>query len=884
MQYLQASLRLLLILLVVLFSALAIYSYTSADEIKRFLLKEINKQLLVEADVKEVEISLFQNFPNLSLILHQLHMHQDSQSIIKAEEVRVKFSLLDILDREFELHSLSISNGQLDLIEDDKGRFFPQIWNSSNSEDKSQDLSFELKLRKLSLSQIKLQYAEKDADTEFTLLINSAWAKGKFGQDNYELAWNSTISDFDFYKKGEAAFLDQELRLESICVINEKSKKLTVQMLEIDWQNLQLNGKGELDYSDKLIINISFADQATALANYFPLLDSSLSKSLDSLDISGTLKIDGQFKGELAPNFHPSIDIVYHIDNGSFIDKEKQIELKSLMGRGKYINPDLSKASNGNLFADTLSGLLNELDLSGRLMLSSTTTFPLSLQLELKGELRKLNSYLNNNDLELTEGNFTAKFEGEFATDQLNDFSLKEWKSAEKSLYIKLEDAAIAISDSFPPIHSINGELALGRNDLFAESFTFETEGMQLSYRGSVLNLISFLDDENEMLLIDGQIKSQALDIEKIMGLFPENQLDTISRDYRYRMYLDAKLSKLKYQKLLMKDVELKMKADEGRWMFEQISMKTLNGKLEGDLLFQEGLNDSWLMYSQSDFEKMDIHILFEVFDNFGQEEIQAKNLYGSASGFLELECEIVEGKVEKQSLKANGYFDILNGRLVEYQSLYQLAKYIELEELKEIKFSRLRNQFQIQNENIYLPRFSVNSSAIDLEIEGNHSFSNQVDYHIGLELAQVLGKKVKKPKENDFGYVEDDGLGKTRLFLRMQGDINNPSIKYDKQQLKAHWKNEVKKEKQSLKSILNEEFGLFKKDTSLSKPGNKSEEKPPFQIEWGESEQAESKQDTTSSQSAEKEEKNARKKGKFGKFIDKIAKPNEDEYVYPQD
>jgi len=41
---------------------------------------------------------------------------------------------------------------------------------------------------------------------------------------------------------------------------------------------------------------------------------------------------------------------------------------------------------------------------------------------------------------------------------------------------------------------------------------------------------------------------------------------------------------------------------------------------------------------------------------------------------------------------------------------------------------------------------------------------------------------------------------------------------------------------------------------------------------------------DERKTQNSEKLPKKEKKKGRFGKFIDKIAKPNEDEYVTPKD
>ena len=165
--------------------------------------------------------------------------------------------------------------------------------------------------------------------------------------------------------------------------------------------------------------------------------------------------------------------------------------------------------------------------------------------------------------------------------------------------------------------------------------------------------------------------------------------------------------------------------------------------------------------------------------------------------------------------------------------------------------------------------------------MEGTHQFNNQVDYRFTLLLDQILGKKAKKPKDSEFGYVEDDGLGKTQLFLRMKGDLNDPDISYDKQQLGKHLKKEVKEEKQEIKAILKQEFGLFKKDTTLKSPTKEENTQALFEIEWDEDPE---KVEQKKVEGRKEEEKKSEKKGKFGKFIDKIAKPNEDEYVSPQD
>ena len=92
------------------------------------------------------------------------------------------------------------------------------------------------------------------------------------------------------------------------------------------------------------------------------------------------------------------------------------------------------------------------------------------------------------------------------------------------------------------------------------------------------------------------------------------------------------------------------------------------------------------------------------------------------------------------------------------------------------------------------------------------------VDYHFELFLSDLLAKKARKSKKEneEFGVIEDDGLGKTRLFISMKGPVNKPSISYDSKGMQQKFREDLKTEKKLMKQIFKEEFGLFKKDSSL--------------------------------------------------------------------
>jgi hypothetical protein len=113
-----------------------------------------------------------------------------------------------------------------------------------------------------------------------------------------------------------------------------------------------------------------------------------------------------------------------------------------------------------------------------------------------------------------------------------------------------------------------------------------------------------------------------------------------------------------------------------------------------------------------------------------------------------------------------------------------------------------------------------------------------------------------------------------------MTGNIDNIDVAYDSKGLKENLKSKFSNEKTTVKSLLKEEFGVFKNDTTLKPQPPKTRTKSPFVVEIDSSFLKEKKKTTTD---VEKQKVNeVEKKGRFGKFLDKIAKPNEEEFVAP--
>jgi hypothetical protein len=191
----------------------------------------------------------------------------------------------------------------------------------------------------------------------------------------------------------------------------------------------------------------------------------------------------------------------------------------------------------------------------------------------------------------------------------------------------------------------------------------------------------------------------------------------------------------------------------------------------------------------------------------------------------------------------------LLNGALVNFEPVKQLSSFIELSELENINFQKLENNFFIRNNMFFMPTMAVNSSAADISVNGQHSFDNDFEYHVKVLLSQVLSRKKKPARRTvtEFGVVEDDGLGRTSILLKVTGNADNVKVGYDLKAVAKGVQDNIRSEKETMKSILNEEYGWYNDTppgagTKVQEKQNTESRKPRFSIKWEETDSIPSK------------------------------------------
>ena len=158
------------------------------------------------------------------------------------------------------------------------------------------------------------------------------------------------------------------------------------------------------------------------------------------------------------------------------------------------------------------------------------------------------------------------------------------------------------------------------------------------------------------------------------------------------------------------------------------------------------GFGNRPVLDAQWTAKNIDITALLSSFENFGQSFITSSNLDGNANVWSHSIIPYdANGNIRKKEIYIRTAIDIKNGRLKNLKTLEDFGKYIHLDDLRDIRFSEMRNYMKIENEQIYLPVMFIQSSAINLSVNGVHSFDHKILYHFKINAGQAATDKLKK-------------------------------------------------------------------------------------------------------------------------------------------
>ncbi|NLA49040.1 MAG: AsmA-like C-terminal region-containing protein, partial [Bacteroidales bacterium] len=587
-------------------------------------------------------------------------------------------------------------------------------------------------------------------------------------------------------------------------------------------------------------LDISVKGENVDIANLKGYLPDSFLEKVTEYNPRGSLELDGTIRGKVSRTVNPGINIAFSLKNGNVSYKPSSARIQNVSFDGSFTNGTGMTPRTSTLKIGNFRGKLGSSDYSGSLVLSDFTSPDCIL--ELKGRLiaAEITGFFDLNAISAAEGSADMHIRTRGKIPGNKNFRLtdllgiiNEGSLGFNSFGINLRRDGIRIAD-------VNGQI-LFSSDITAKDLDLTYQGQRMRINGSFSGLPQWATGKNVTLTASGSLVSDRIALDTF---FPEKTRQVSEEEkkpfsFPENVILDFGFSigDFSYKDFKARNVSGTMDYKPRIFNFNNLNINSLDGFISGNGYFLQNADKSHILKGDFSLEKVNVKRAFTVFNNFGQNFIMDENLEGLLSGSLAILIPMdTELKASVRTVTAEGKYILEQGALLNFEPVRKLSDFIDISELENIRFKELENDFFIRNNSLYIPAMDVRSSAADLSVNGRHGFDNKYEYHVRILLSEILSRKVTRPKPHtsEFGAIRDDGLGRTSLLLKIEDRDGEVRVSYDARAAGTQIRNDIRKERQSLKTIFNEEYGWFSYDTAApAKPSASGT--PRFRVTWEE-------------------------------------------------
>ncbi len=806
----------LLISVVLLFVGLYLLAWIFEDKLGRMALALVQEEVTTKVEVGEFHLSFIRAFPKIRGAFQQVYIQgADGDTLLHCKTLGLNMGWSTLWSDEASLDALIIEDGRLNIQFDKKGKGNYDIFRPSEDQE---DASVRLNLRKALIQNLWVHFHDDDGDTRLDYLVADATIKGKWRSNTIKLEEELEGTLVLVQSGKDTLVADLPLNAFGPLQINLKTNiyELAGTELHLDGVESMLKGRWELD-GKGTYLDLALEANDQPIDELWILVNKQYPVKGEPMVMSGKANLDLNIKGVIKGNNLPEITAALSWKDG---------RIKRAGGQLDDIRLQVDWSQPGGRKSDNSIITIRALD-------AAYAGEPLHVE----GTIRQLNDPLldlkanGSIPMALLQTEWVSGKEGVIRFHDVVIQGKLSRNDLQASGRAELEN--IVVTYQGDEIQVPSGNVELQQDRLGVRQLQVAIAKNTLLLDGDVHGFLAQFRDQVTPIAIrfDGKVQSDELDAFALMEQFQKWQqtqpagsgaVSTYSGTpsaafTKYNGTLHARIGHFVWQDIDGRDFSGSVALD-GQTMLISGDAAAMGGSLnlEGELNW--GQKTIW--EGALTCEEVEVEEAFRQCHNFGQTFITGQQIKGSLSTQLLFNAEWDgQGRFIPENLHVYSAIQIEDGELKDLDVLETFSDFIHVKDLKHVRFSTLQNYLEVVDGMVYLPKMTIQSNALVLDITGLHGFNQNIDYGLRVDAGQVLINKITR---HDASLTPKPARqnGWFNLYYHLSGNVDNYKFKSDKDQVKDDFvRSQFHRDR--IRTVLVSEFGhiLFEDEPEELEP-----------------------------------------------------------------
>lgn len=765
------------------------------DRIAQRAKVEVNRALEARIDWRDVGLSFFRDFPNLTLRLDDFTAagigRFEGDTLASIRHLQVALDLPSVIRNAVSqgggpivVRSIELDQPRLSLVKLEDGTANWDITKKTAEAERQPKAArpVAISLRSFEIRDATVAFNNQQAGLKAVVNGFTQTLSGDFSEQLVALQTRAHADTLSLTFAGVPYLNQVKLDLTADVQADLAKKAFTLKNSGVRLNDLTLGVSGSAATAgDEIGLDLAFNTPSTDFKHILSLVPAIYANDFKSVQTSGSIAVSGQVKGKYGKNAFPSFALSAKVNNGSFRYPDLPLPARDIQMDLAITNPG-GNADSTLVKLDRFHVLVGPDPVDASMVLRTPVSDP-DVDLKVSGKL------------DLADVRRTMKLEGidqltgRVAADaavraRMSYIDAKQYDKVAARGNVDVANLTVKGKDLPHPLTIQEASLQFAPQRAELKSFKGTVGSSDLEASGSLENLLGFAL-RDDVLRGNATLRSNRFNLDEWRS--GEGELKVIQVPPKIDFGLDASVAELTYDKLRMTNARGRLRIRDQRVTLDKFRVNTLGGQFDVSG-FYETTNPARPTFDVAlRMTKVDIPAAFGALTTVQLLAPVAKYAQGNFSANFQM-----NGGLSKDMMPL---FNALSGRgslqtslvtLRDFPALEKVADVTKLQFLENPTLDSIQSTFQIRDGRLQVEPFAVRLGKTTLTVSGSNGLDQSLQYSLKLRMpGSQLGGTANQAISSLVSQAGKTGIdlqsaAEVELPIQLTGTVKDPAVKVD--------------------------------------------------------------------------------------------------------
>ncbi|MEB3345147.1 AsmA-like C-terminal region-containing protein [Aquimarina gracilis] len=513
--------RILLVLILVpilLVGGLMLYIQSNQSEIIKGEIAKLNKEHKGFISVGESKLSLFGNFPYISIKVYDVQIFETKEDnapiIMDVKDIYIGFNLLDMVKGNYDIQSLVVEEGVFNIVIHENNT--TNIQNSLASTSETETSSTNIHLKKIRFKSLDIHTLDEATNTDVEKFMYAG--TGGFSQRDSTISGHiDTHFELNVIKDGDTTFIhNKHLEVHTDVVFNEYTGILDISPSSIVMENGDFELKGTIDTKNDVDLDLSIKGTKPNFDMLIAFAPADIIPVLEKYKNAGEIYFNAKIQGPANKGNRPFIKANFGAGK-AFLENTKKAKKIDKMGfKGYFTNGENRDTSTMEFSLTDMTASLEKGEFEGSIFVKNFESPEVDMQIKSNFNLDFIADFFELEQVQDASGEVSLKMNFHDIIDIDNPEKALQKLNQAYFTELIVKDLSLVAKGLPAPLHDLNVHLVMNGKEATLNQFELLMGNSDLSVSGFLSDLPAIVHHTNIPVETHLDIASKYLDISQL--------------------------------------------------------------------------------------------------------------------------------------------------------------------------------------------------------------------------------------------------------------------------------------------------------------------------------------------------------------------------------